>query len=225
MTAFSVPAKSGIVTPSVTEERRRGCVMSPRSKQYLGLGIIVAVVVGVVLVILRSERPRDLVLQIEPVSHSADVTVYIGGAVAEPGLYTLPRGSRVAHAIELAGTLPEADLAAISMARELRNEESIAVPFQMPSSDVAPLPSGSASPSNSAASSGNPPVDTSLINVNTASASELERLPGVGPAIAARILEFRESNGPFATLDDLARVQGISARMVEEFRALATVES
>jgi competence protein ComEA len=191
--------------------------MSPRRKQFLGLGIIVAVVAGLVIVVMRSERPRDLVLQIEPVSGASDVTVYVSGAVEEPGLYTLPRGSRVADAIDLAGALTDADLSSVDMARELRNEQSIAVPFEAPSS---PPTAGSSSSPIAVAPATNPPES---IDVNVASAAELERLPGIGPVLAERIVRYREQHGPFTSLDELSAVQGISDRMVEDLRSRATV--
>jgi competence protein ComEA len=198
-------------------EAIRGWSMSPRRKQFLGLGIIVAVVAGLVIVVLRSERPRDLVLQIEPVSGTTDITVYVSGAVEEPGLYTLPRGSRVADALDLAGALPDADLSSVDMARELRNEQSIAVPFEAPTNP----PAAAAIPSPIAAAPATNPPES--IDVNVASAPELERLPGIGPVLAERIVQYREEHGPFSSLNELSAVQGISDRMVEDLRARATV--
>ena len=61
------------------------------------------------------------------------------------------------------------------------------------------------------------------ININTASAAELEALPGIGPALAERIIEYRNEHGPFSTIDALVDVQGVSERMVEDFRDQVTV--
>lgn len=176
------------------------------------LGVITTVAIAVITVVLRSERPRDLVLQIEPVYAETTVTVYVGGAVRAPGLYTLPRGSRVAEALEQAGLLDDAEVTSLALAERLRDGQQFFVPHR----SARPAPTV-------ALESVAAPASVDRINVNTATASELESLTGIGPVLAQRIIEYRTSHGPFATLDDLANIKGISIRTIEKFRDQATV--
>lgn len=183
------------------------------------LAAVVAVIVFViVLSVTRSDRSRDLVLQIEPIDPSDEVTVYVGGAVADPGLYSLPRGSRVQEAIELAGALESADTTRLALASIVRDEQSIIL-SEVP--EHAHDDSESLSEAPSSSDSGT--VRDSRINLNAASAVELQSLPGIGPAIAERILAHRNSNGAFSSVDELSDVSGISDRMVDELRPLVAI--
>lgn len=170
-----------------------------------------ALVVAVLTVLLSTSRSPDLILQIEPISDDSRVTVYVGGAVQAAGLYTLPRGARVADALATAVVLPDADTTGLPMAGKLADGQQVTVPHRRQGTPV-----------NGPAGSGTP-VPSGPVNVNTASAADLEALPGIGPALAARIIAYRTEHGPFVSLDALDQVRGISARMVEELRNLATV--
>lgn len=186
------------------------------------LGVAAAIAVTVLTAVLRAERSRQLVLQIEPVGDTNTLTVYVGGAVRAPGLYTLPRGSRVAEAVAEADLLDEADVVGLPMADLLRDGQTLIVPQRR-----ATLAQTVADPGHALTTSA-VPVDAApagLVNVNTASQAELESLPGIGPVLAQRIIAYRTTRGPFATLDDLEAVRGISARMVESLRGLATTGS
>ncbi|TVR68722.1 MAG: ComEA family DNA-binding protein [Sphaerobacteraceae bacterium] len=182
--------------------------------------MVVVVVFVVILSVTRSDRSRDLVLQIEPIDSSNDVTVFVGGAVEDPGLYSLPRGSRVHDAIDLAGVLDSADTSALSLASVVSDEQSIIIseqqkPVEATDDDSVPDPGsvGRLSESDSG----------DRINVNTASQAELQSLPGVGPAIAERIIDHRTSEGLFESIDELSDVSGISDRMVDDLRSLVEV--
>lgn len=185
-------------------------------------GSLIGVLIFAVAMIWRGGRGETIVLQVQPVDDPNIVRVYVGGEVVEPGLYTLPRGSRVAEAIQLAGG-PTAvgDTNGFGMAAVVDDADQIIVPARRavatPAS-VRPVSGASdvATPDPSA-------DDPSTVNINTAPANELDTLPGIGPAIAGRIIEYRELNGPFRTVDDLEAVSGISERMVDEMRHLITV--
>lgn len=160
-------------------------------------------------------------------SAPTEVVVHVSGAVKEPGLVHLPTGSRVADALEASGgTTKKADEAALNLARPLTDGEHVHVPE--PGEDPPAPDDGS--PADAPSSQGpadDPGSDSSAsggtVNLNTADASELEELPGVGPSIARRILDHRELNGPFESVDDLVEVSGIGPATLEKIRPQATV--
>jgi competence protein ComEA len=139
------------------------------------------------------------------------LVVQAAGAVATPGVYRLPGGSRVDDLVRAAGgPAPEADLEALPLAALLVDGQRVYVPRQ---GEAVPMVPGDA-PAGTAAG----PID-----VNTATAEQLEQLPGVGPTIAAAIVNRRERAGRFATVDDLLDVPGIGPRKLETLRALVRV--
>ena len=141
------------------------------------------------------------------------IVVAIEGAVGTPGVYELPGGSRVQHALNAAGGLTEnADLASVNPAAPLEDGERIIVPFQK---TPAPVAQSNQTPPAEPASAG-------PLNINTASADELDELPGIGEVIAERIVAYRESHGAFSSIEELAEVSGISERMVDDLRPLIT---
>ncbi len=178
------------------------------------LGLVVTVAVAIAVALTSSQRSPDLVLKIEPSEDQPGVTVYVGGAVRSPGLYSLDYGAHVSDALDAAGGPVDAEISAVPMADKLKDGQEIFVPA---TAAVSPAPEGSPSVASGAA-----PQSTGRVNVNTAGAPELQSLPGIGPALSQRIIDYRTRNGPFSTLDDLAGVRGISSRMVEELRDLAT---
>lgn len=164
------------------------------------------------------------------------VLVHVSGAVADPGVVELRVGDRVDDAIAAAGgATPEADLDAVNLARPVQDGEQIRVP--LPGEQVtAPPPAGApetaegtgggSTGDGSGASGGTDAAQGAAderIDINTASAAQLEELPGVGPAIAQRIVEHREAEGPFASVDDLEDVPGIGPATLEKMRDRATV--
>lgn len=180
--------------------------------QTLILGFVVGLLVALALALLRQERGQgDLVLRVEPLETPVDITVHVDGAVAKPGLYTLPTGSRLADAIDRAGLLPGADTSGLPLAERLRDGQSIVVPERSAQVTEGTTATTPAEPGST------------LIDINAASADELETLPGIGPALAERIVAYRTEHGPFQSVDELAQVRGISPRMVDELRALVTV--
>jgi competence protein ComEA len=141
---------------------------------------------------------------------TAEVVVHVAGAVASSGVYRLPAGSRVVDAVQTAGGLaPDAAPDAVNLAALLTDGQRIYVPRV---GEVAPAePSG-----------GGSTVPSGPVNLNSATADELDALPGVGPATAAAIIAHREQHGPFGSVDDLADVRGIGPAKVEALRGLVT---
>ena len=141
------------------------------------------------------------------VASGSAIYVHILGAVARPGLYELRSGDRAVDAVAAAGGFLEtADQAQLNLARFVVDGEQIVVPALGETPAAAP---GTTS--------------TGLVNLNSADAATLDTLPRVGPAMAARIIEWREANGPFTTIDDLMSVTGIGDKTFEGLRDLVTV--
>lgn len=140
------------------------------------------------------------------------VLVHVAGAVIEPGVYELRPGARIRDAIVAAGGPTEsADWNAVNLAAVVADATRIYVP------EV-----GEEVPADVMVGSGPAPAPAGPVDVNRATADELEELPGVGPATAAAIVTERERNGPFADIDDLDRVPGIGPAKLAALRDLVT---
>lgn len=141
------------------------------------------------------------------------LVVHVAGAVAAPGVYELPVGARVHDAVDAAGgASARADPAAINLAAPVVDGERVYV--ALVGESPPPVVAGSP-PAGSAAPAG--PVD-----LNHATAEQLDELPGVGPATAAAIVQHRAEHGPFATVEDLDAVSGIGPAKLEALRELVT---
>ncbi|MBV6458266.1 MAG: ComE operon protein 1 [Fimbriimonadaceae bacterium] len=149
---------------------------------------------------------------------SGNVVVHVAGAVKRPGMVELKRDARVMDAIRAAGGATEgAELDSLNLAELVVDGMKITVPGPGVSTPVAGFLS---SPKGSPRSSGkktNLPAPNS-ISINSAGAAELERLPGIGPATAAKIIEYRSQAGGFKTVDELDAVKGIGPKKLEQIR-------
>lgn len=139
----------------------------------------------------RSPQPPTIVEAVPLSAVQPAITVHVSGAVVEPGLVKLPAGARVADALAgVGGALPDANLTALNLASGVVDGQQIVVPAW-----------------DETAVSGS--ETGGMLQLNAASASDLEELPGLGPVLAARIVEFRDRNGPFEAIEDLLDVPGI----------------
>ena len=140
------------------------------------------------------------------------VTVYVCGEVKKPGLVTLTEGERVADAVNAAGgVIDTADIDRINMAAFLEDGMQIRVPERM---------GGFAERAKSTSPGKNA---EGKINLNTANEKELQELPGIGPAMSARIIEYREANGDFQNIEDIKKVRGIGNAKFEKMKDLVTI--
>ena len=155
--------------------------------------------------------------------------VYVVGQVTQPGVVSLVPGARVEDAVNAAGgATAKADLAVMNLARKVVDGERIVVPrpgevvpTDEPAPSAAPAPGSGDGASGSAPAGGAAPGTP--VNLNTATVADLDALPGVGPVIASRIVDWRQQNGNFKTVDDLGEVSGIGDATLAKLRPLVRV--
>lgn len=154
------------------------------------------------------EAPDANVQQTAPTQ--AEIVIDVEGAVNAPGLYTLAADSRVGEAIEAAGGFAsDAQPGATNLAQKLSDGEQIFVPTIEETQGATSAVSKAAMPSSKR---------DGKININTASAEELQELSGVGPALSGRIIDYRESKGRFSSIEDIKEVSGIGETRFENLK-------
>jgi competence protein ComEA len=170
--------------------------------------------------------PQGKPIELSPLPTPAPLVVYITGAVARPGVYTLPRLSRVSNAIDAAGGLsPDADQSSINLAARLIDGEKIAVPKVNQPVMGTPVPtSQNKQPASTASSLATPSIENPL-NINTATAEEFDLLPGIGPTRAADIVAYRTQHGSFKTIDGIMQVSGIGQTTFDRIKNLIYVDT
>lgn len=144
------------------------------------------------------------------------IQVYVIGAVEKPGVYRLPQEARAYEAVEMAKPLPVADLNHINLASKLGDGQALVVPQQ---GEEGALPDLTSAGETTLLEAGG-----GKVNINSASAEELDqKLPGVGPTIAQRIVDYRISHGDFSQVEDLKEVSGIGDKKFADLQDLVTV--
>ena len=200
------------VEPTATPTRR----LEPQHVKVVGTVLMAAAVVTVWW--LLSERPHTtqeaphLALSTTAPTPSAppELVIDVEGKVARPGIVTLPKGSRVVDAIKAAGGIKgKANTSSLNLARKIDDGEQILVGLQ-------PVAGAAAGP-------GAPGAPAAKVNLNTATAEQLDALPGVGPVTAKSILDWRTKNGHFSKVEDLLDVKGIGQATLDDLRDLVTV--
>jgi competence protein ComEA len=176
----------------------------------LALAAVVAFVSLVLVVVNRPEPPAgEFSINEEPsdsVAIEQYLYVHIVGEVVTPGMYQLPLGARLVDAVFAAGGLTElADNSSVNLARELSDGEQVVVSSVNQQSETLGTSSGG------------------LISINRASDKELEELPGIGPALSARIIAWREANGGFKSIEDLLKVSGIGENLLSGIKDSVTL--
>lgn len=148
----------------------------------------------------------------------AEITVYVTGAINKPGVVTVREGARMADAVKACGgLLPTADGEKVNMAQVLKDGQQVRVPEKAVPETTAAAKSGSVNPAAKSGTSSKA-APSGPVNINTASAEELDTLPGIGPAMAQRIIEFRETEGAFTSIEDIKKVKGIGEAKFEKMK-------
>ena len=184
--------------------------------------LVIALVIAAVALFLRGDDKAPIQVLVPPPTASSqalpgELKVYISGAVANPGVYSLREGDRLADAISIAGGAnADADLSAVNLAVRVEDEEHYHIPAagEAPSGGVAAALPGSSNPAGTC---------DGLIDLNTASATLLETLPGIGEVRAAATVSYRTEQGPFQSVEEITSVPGIGPATYESIRELVTV--
>lgn len=181
-----------------------------RFRLGLGAAVVLAIVALSTAVGLGLMQGQPSSVEAVPLAESSasvepapgEIYVHVLGAVVRPGLYVLRTDSRVVDALAAAGgSTDAADLAGVNPARRVEDGEQILVPVVGAVTDPSAAPPGDGT-----------------VDLNTADQAALEELPGIGPALAERIVAWREDNGRFRTVDDLLAVPGIGEKVLEGLR-------
>lgn len=152
------------------------------------------------------------------------IVVHAAGAVSNPGVYALASRARVADALTAAGgSRPDADLDQLNLASRLNDGDRVYVPRRGESSPPGPPPGVASGPIGTGVSGPAAGPGATIVDLNTASAEQLDSLPGVGPATAQAIIDHRTTNGPFRSVAGLLEVRGIGPAKLEALRTRVRV--
>ncbi len=182
--------------------------MQHRHLVVAGLAVAVAAVLGVNM--LHRGHAHAVVPVLRTATHArapaaAQLVVDVAGAVRRPGLYHLAAGTRIADAVAAAGgATGKADVTLVNLAAPLADGEQVLVPTR-----------GAAG-----GATGGAPSPTAPLDLNTANADQLDALPGVGPATAQKIIDYRQAHGPFRSIDELEGVPGIGPSKLAQLKGL-----
>ena len=143
----------------------------------------------------------------------SEIVVYVAGAVNRPGIVQLAEGARAKDAVDACGGfLPTADTNGVNLAQKLKDGMQVTVPEKSPQGTAA---QGAAGGAQAGAAKSLP---EGMVNINTADEKELDKLPGIGPAMAKRIVEYRMENGAFQAPEEIKRVKGIGDAKYEKMK-------
>ena len=205
-------------------------------EQYRGYILIVLIcltLIGGTFILVQRPTPEPIAIATAiiptPTLHPtptltptpAPLRVYVSGAVHTPDVYLLPPGSIVKDALQAAGgPAADADLDRTNLALALYDQQQVYIPRIDEITPAASLPGSAPPPAPSSDSSAT--GSSGVINLNTATVEQLDSLPGIGPAIAQRIVDYRQANGPFTAPEEIMNVRGIGQATFEKLKEQIT---
>ncbi|MBI3241560.1 MAG: helix-hairpin-helix domain-containing protein [Chloroflexi bacterium] len=184
---------------------------------------------SVPLILVLNRRQTSIPIKLAPPPPTltpVPLRIHVTGAVRAPGVYEMPAGSILQDVINTAGGLTEAaSTGQLNLAQLLKDGEQVFIPELPPTLP----PTSTSAPGQPTSTPAPQPTATTgglgqLININTATQTELETLPRIGPSIAQRIIEYRNTNGPFNTIDEIKNVKGIGDSIFNAIAPLITVK-
>lgn len=180
---------------------------------YIMIGLLAAGIIW-----LASSLPRGEPITLLPSPTPAPILVHLIGEIKNPGVYELPKNAHVLDAIQAAGGLTSnADDQAINLAALLEDGQQLLIPAKLPAQGSGNSQEGGDQNERSPAS-----IDP-LININSASTELLETLPGIGPVLAKAIVDYRQAEGEFKSIEEIQKVPGIGPEKYENIKDLITV--
>ncbi|WP_051015681.1 helix-hairpin-helix domain-containing protein [Desulfitobacterium dichloroeliminans] len=175
------------------------------------LGLLIVVALGKFIL------PHNSKVLVEGTGENREIIVYVSGAVEKPGLVHLPVNARLDDALKQVNPLPEANIDQINPAEKLKDGQKVIVPYRPAPQTVAQQPGIVPNTQYPVQAASN------LININTADGGELDKLPGIGPALAERIIQYRMEHGLFLQPEDLKNVSGIGDKTYEKMADMVSV--
>ncbi len=199
-----------------------------KSWHHTLLGLFIGMAATAVLFLVTAP-PRGASVELLPAPTAAPILVHIDGAVQHPGVYALPRDSRIQEAIQAAGGFSQqANQDAVNMAARLKDGDKLIIPA---AGTPAVLPQASQptvakakGPAQGSAQSVAKVTPGAPVNINTATLDELQTLPGIGATRAQQIIDYRQAHGNFKTIDELQNVTGIGPATYEKLKDWITVD-
>ncbi|MHB9033807.1 MAG: helix-hairpin-helix domain-containing protein [Anaerolineae bacterium] len=191
-----------------------------RYRPYIVTSLVWLIILGLYVIYDRWPRAESILIEtpVPTTTPTREMVVHVTGAVKTPGVYHLSPDARAEEAVTAAGGLSDEAAETFNLAAPLHDGQLVYVPAAgetpPPELNLDTAPIGS----DTIPSSDHP------VNLNTATAAQLEALPCLGPALAERVIAYREANGPFKSLEDIDLVKGIGSACIEKIRGLVTVQ-
>ncbi|MHB9094346.1 MAG: helix-hairpin-helix domain-containing protein [Eubacteriales bacterium] len=199
-----------------------------RKQVVLGVILLCAIVFGAgyktAQVRSRNMEKPGVAVNTESVLEKAKprtVTVHVTGAVKKPGVYTLPEGARIIDGIKKAEAAKDAELNYVNLAEIMKDQQQVVLPKK---GEISMTEAGGTGPGPAIRRAGAQyGVQAGKININAANTGELDKLPGIGPALAKRIVDYRKLHGSFGNISELQQVSGIGEKKFGEIKDRITI--